>query len=230
MDTQGTRERLDKRYSQFGGITRLLRSFRENQVSLDSIADDLDVSRETVRQDFIRFLGRPAYNEIIEERRPKPMTDKDYTVAAAVEELRKEGRASDDATKLALASLLQEVARHVDSITVMRSPGGAWRFSVGDQPLYLRAAIPQESYREYQMGFFRFKPGGYQEPGFAVFGMCKMRSPHDVLAAHVFKTTEVQDTRSLNLRFTKFERTSKWDYARNRWSLLVENRKVRRSS
>ncbi len=218
--SQDIKRRLAQRYSQLGGTARVLQGFVNNKFTLQSIAARAGVSRETVRNDLKHILGRSGYQDVIVQRRPKPKGDQEFNCADAAAYLRKKGRAGDDLPRLARASLLIELSNHTKSLTAWRSPSGVFRFSIGECPVYLRVAVPRERHHEYSMGLFRFRPGIYREPGLAIFGMCKQRYPHEVITVYLFRSDEINGIRSLNLRFFKFERQSKWDFARERWRLL----------
>jgi hypothetical protein len=162
-------------------------------------------------------------------RRPKLETRMD--ISEAIKHLAGLMKDADEASKqelLALSQVLGEINKTGAPVSMSITRFRAKRFTLADgTPVNIRVGVVDGSLNEHAQGIYRFKTS--PKTSQSEYSIFAIRGDHKTVC-YVFAPSELGDVRSLNLRFrdeSKYdmERKSKYDYARDRWSIL--KRRVR---
>ncbi len=81
----------------------------------------------------------------------------------------------------------------------------------------VRVFVATPSLKEYEMGLYRLKPSVWpSESDRYVYAIYH----HGKITTYIFRSHDVSDTKSLNLRFKDFERRCAYRFAQDRWDIL----------
>lgn len=154
--------------------------------------------------------------ERIHENRPKPLDIDGFRNLLAVRLFKASG---NEALRINhILGVLSQAQRNDIHLSGTVGRSGAIRFYLpNQQELKIRVATIDGEQREHRLGLHRFKVvPTIADYNFAIFSMIEGVS----ITTYIFNTSDISHIKSLGLRFKWFERKSRYDYARDRWSIL----------
>jgi hypothetical protein len=220
---------VSPRYRKVGGLPSAIERYERGEVTLADIGAAIGYSRETVRKDFKGHLGDGQFRQLVEQRGEAQREKRGpvwMDVASAREHLARKAREADGAAKgeaRVLSQVLAEAEAADVPLSMILTSQGSVSYALPDGPcVQIRVAVVDGRLKEHRIGFHRFKitPAVTRCP-FVVFGL----NVGDKTLCFVFKSSDIAGVRSLNLRFeaeSKYDitRKSKYDRARDKWSIL----------
>lgn len=202
----------------------MARQYEYRQTSLTEIADKIGCSRGTIRNDLVRFLGEQRYARVLSSRRTNNAL-KGVNVSELRKLLTSHSKFSNNRgpTRRLLLDALTRAERHgISLLTILRAGGSMHFYLPDDRTVRIRTALAGGDQPEHRFGLHRFRiSSGISRYDFAVFAI----SDGSTVTTYVFKPSEIASVQSLALRYKWFERTSRYDFARDRWSILKPPRK-----
>jgi hypothetical protein len=216
------REIPRSRYARLGGLARVIRRYEQRDLKFREIGEAVGCSHEAVRNDFIRFLGQPDYARLRKRIKRPAVEDKCLNIQAAkhlIEERLPSLTEEEQKKATVLSNVLIQAEKSGVQFAVVVKGSGSFRFFLPDgRPISIRVAIPSSDLKEYPLGLHRFKvTPTISSFAFVIFAMLSDQN----VVTYIFDTSEINRIRTLALRFKWLERRSKYDSARNRWSLLL---------
>lgn len=212
-----------KKYNKLGGIEKVFSRLGKRKDPLESIGQIVGVSRQSVRQDIIMFFGKEAYLEMKNQRkRLSTKTEIELDLQSTIRFI-KQHIDSKNTTLCCMAEILSRAKRNeVPLITTMIQPfsrKSQLKFKLSNgKKVFVHTALALGNLSEHGIGLHRFRPRKV-DADFYIFGICGEKDS----SVYIFKFDEIKHIKSLNLRFKQFEKQSKYDYARDRWGILLKN-------
>jgi hypothetical protein len=214
--------RNNRRYNSLGGLSKVIRNYKDGMVGLRTIARTANCSPETVRNDFKKYLGVEDYSSLI-NKKASTLKKRQFSSQTA-QDLLKEQFSSAPENKAqrisALIFLLKEAEKAevplIITINSQRSP----RFSLANnQPVKVNIAIPgiTHNQREHHLGLHKFDvDSSITKYPFVIYII--HTSNRNV--CYIFSTLKIRELQTITLRFDWMEKKSRYDYARNNWAIL----------
>lgn len=209
------------RYSNLGGLATIARRYEHGDITISALAKIAGCSRGTIHNDFIRLLGAERYALLQQNRKRTTNVPRlDIPSIRNVLIQKSEGLSAEDTHKAnSLVDILALAEKaHVPLRGIKRK--GVLRFCLpNEQTIRIRIAIVVDEQPEHRFGLHRFRISPtITSHNFVIFGI---RAGYTT-TTYIFNTLEIAHIQSLALRFKWFDRKSRYDYARDRWSLLTE--------
>lgn len=224
---------IKERYHKLGGLPSVIESYQAGKLNLKEISEAIGYSKETIRNDIKRQVGESGFNQLMakkyETRRAQTEVSMDISEAIKyLAGLMREANKTSKQELLVVAQVLGEINKMGVPLSMSITRYGAMRFALADgTPVGIRVGVVDGSLQEHEKGIYRFKTSPKtSEREFSIFAI----RDGNKTVFYLFAPSELGDVRSLNLRYTDeskydMERKSKYDYARDRWSIL--KRRVR---
>jgi hypothetical protein len=192
---------------------------------LTQIASHVGCSRGTVHNDLVRFLGARQYAKVLSVRKRNGANVKQVNASEVKRILDTRLSLSENgelATRL-LKEVLIKAEQHGVSFLASLRAGGAIHFYLSDKrTVRMRIAVVDGDQPEHRFGLHRFRvSSGIRRYDFAIFAI----DDRSAITTYVFKVSEIASVQSLALRYKWFDRESRYDFARDRWSIFKASEK-----
>jgi hypothetical protein len=209
-----------ERYADLGGLHAVVQKYEQNDITLSEVAVMVGCSGATVRNDFIRKLGVERYT-LLQQNRKKivsNMRELDASDLRKVFTQRLETLPLVEAQKIqALIDVIEQAEQaHVPLKAIEREGDNIRFFLPNERTVKMRIALLTESRPEHRLGLHRFRVS----PGITKYDFVFFAMQNDNTTIYIFKSAEIAHVQSLALRYKWFNRKSRYDYARDRWSIL----------
>lgn len=209
-----------KKYDEMGGIEEAFIRLGSKNNSLFKISREIGYSRETVRQDMIKYFGKKVYLEMIKNRRrTKVIAEVELELEDAIESLEKHLDMNEKGIKCILAILVKIKKSGIPLMAIIRQSFEHRKFimlkDLNGRTVTVHTAFASGNLPEHSFGFHRFKPRKV-DTDFYIFGICSEKGN----TAYVFDFKVIRGLQSINLSFDRHARQSKYDYARDRWDIM----------
>lgn len=210
------------RYDSIGGIESAYQRYLNREVTLRSLGDLTGVSKQTIRNDLVRFFGLEKYEADIETMRQKrigkftSLQDAiEFVTSKIADRPSKEQREKLRLLAKALSIVGKSLGEGIEiDLTSLRSPCIITR---SGRKVSLRFAEVHEKLADYKTGFYRFNIRKiilrFDFVAFIIFYKRKT-------LIYLLPSREIYNRRSLPLPFKMRPRHSKYSKALNDWSLL----------
>lgn len=217
------RKRYEK-YNKLGGIDNALHRLQSGKDSFTSIGRAIDFSAETVRQDILKYIGAAEYAKL-KSQKQQEYSPVEIDLSGAIELLKKWQKSANGGEALKFECIVQtlsEARRHgvpLMAVTIIhrRKKDTRITFKLADgRKVLVRPVFVLGGLSEHRIGLHRMRPPKVKAD-FVIFGLCAKRNTTN----YVFGLNEIERLKSLVLRFDKFDKKSKYDYARERWGMLI---------
>lgn len=208
-----------KKYDRFGGIEKVFYSLYSGDTTLTSIGKVVGYSKETVILDFLKHFGKEAYNTMKAKMR-KRLEEVDLNLPNAIKSISKAMFKENSSLKCILNVLSKAKQADVPLVVTLSmpfTPNTRLKYRlINGRKVFIHTSFVHGNLVEHSIGLHRFKPRKVNAD-FYIFGICGKKGG----IAYVFNIIDIMQIKSLNLRFENFEKKSKYDYARERWDILI---------
>ncbi len=216
------RERI-ARYKDEGGIISVVKQYESGKVTQSGLAKKIGCSRVTVYNDLVRNLGQSQYEILKRNRKTNIAKLKEMTTFQLREVLAGQCGSSNEerlATRALIEVLTKAEAADVPIIGIQQRTRQIRFYLSREITLQIRVALAMGNRPEHRLGLHRFRVSrAISEYQFAIFAVYNGRTT----ICYVFKTSQIAHLQSLALRFDHFKRKSRYDFAREQWSILKPN-------
>ena len=204
---------LQERYAPVGGLDNVLAAYRVGEISLSDVSRKVGVSRTSVENNLKSVFGVDVFEEVIAERRNRINQERRANligIGKKVNMLYEKAASYLADGKLATFKTIVRLASPVtgEPERVWFDSRGVCQIKGAKGIVKIRYAEPKESSAEYKIDRYRFNvTGGTMKEADAIIFCLKARGQRSY---YVFPSGELVKIRSLNLKFDKHEKKSKY--------------------
>jgi len=215
-----------QKYSNIGEIKLLYQQYKNDQITLKTLAKMLNVSSETIRQDFLKLVGYKRYNDdmknkIAERHLKKRNLHTFSTIKEGIDFLTKLD--FDDSKDLLKNEFFIEALKVINYnlkavvIVNLRRIKSPLLITKNGKRILIRVGKISNTSSDYKTGHYRFKISKLiTEYDYVVFVLFA----HNSTISYIFTPNEISNLLTLSLRFKNLKISSKYKSALNNWELI----------